>query len=109
MPQSERRQAAADFAAELLSLTPIVEVEEIPRCAAMRTTTGCRELVGTPSPNRRERLATVFLMLGIQLPPVPGGPRRSDGGRLGQRSQGIDGEIAVVRGCKNNCVNGHRM
>ena len=86
----------ADFAAQLAGLATVVEIEVIPRCAAMGATTGWREGVRAPAPNRRKRSAVVSLVLGTQLLPVQSGLRRRDGRRLSPGSQGIDVKIAIV-------------
>jgi hypothetical protein len=83
MTRSERREATADLAEELLGLATIVEVEELPWCVAMGATTGGRERGGTAAANRRERSAVRFLMLSTELPPVQGGLRGATvGGRV---------------------------
>ena len=51
---------------------------------------------GSASANWRQRSTMLALILGTQLLPVQGGGRRSLGGGLGQGSQRVDVEIAIV-------------
>src|SRR6516162_6404150 len=96
MARSELRQAATDFAVQLAGLATVVEVEELRGCAAVGTTRGGRRLAGATTPNRRQRPTMIALILSTQLPPVRSQWDSGDGGRLGQGSQRIDIEIAIV-------------
>ena len=111
MAASELRQAMTDPATQLAGLATIVEVEELRGCAAVSTTTGRRHRAGTATPpNRRQWTTVVALILSTQWLPVQSRRGRRDSGRcLGQGSQGIDGEIAVVRMLLAKVVAGLRL
>ncbi len=97
MARSPLRQTAADFAAQLGAPAAIVEVEKIPRGAAMSAATGGREQVGPSTPDRSQRPRLGFQVLGTQLLPVERGPVTLHGRKLGEGSLGVHIEIAVVR------------
>ena len=62
----------------------------------MGAATGVGNRAASLTLDRSQGPAVGLLVSGTQLLPVQGGPRRQDGGRLGQGSQGIDIEIAVM-------------
>jgi len=90
----ELRQATTDLAVELRDSTTIVEVEKIPRGAAMRTTASSGQSPAATSLDRPQRPSVDALVNGTQPPPVE---LRRWGRRLGERRLGIDVKIAVVR------------
>ena len=97
MARRDWRQAATDFAAQLAGLATVVEIEIIGGSAAVPTAATSGRRLTPVTLDRSQGSVMSFLVGGTQLLPVQCGPGGKRLGRLGQGSQGIDIEIAVMR------------
>ena len=91
------RQATTDLAVELRGPTTIVEVEEVPRGAAMRAMASSGKSARATPSDGPQGPSMGALIIDAQLPPVQLRSWGREGGRLRERRLGIDIKIAVVR------------